>query len=624
MRSRIFLLSASVIVLLIMACVVQEPAVRQPITSDLQGWADFNQDGFLDGPEIEQLVRAFSRLASEPHEVMYPPDEFFDLNGDGHVGPREVEISRHLLFGERMAALFDVDPEAAGFLDLNENRRIDEPEIGMLWDFLFLDPRLREPHRVTNPLDKRLDGNRDERVDGREIADGMIFLILAATRIPVDMGRLERELMALREELGPDRREEPREEREPGFVAPVRSFLDELADINEDGRLNREEIAQMEEGLGGPHRAETEFDRRIDVNENGKVEAFEIAKARRAAEIEEPGMREEAPREFPVRTLVDKQLDLNEDGVIAEDEIIAIVEFFLRGTHETDRFNRLDTLADDNRNGLVSEEEMLILRERYVIPHPVDPEVDSDRKLDTNKDRFVSPEEIGIVAGVTEFGDIPPVEELVEQFRLRQERELLAERPREIERADEELERPREEEREPVAEDTDTDTAQEEEAAEETVEVAAVEAETAAVSVSGFQKKLDFMQDKKVAVVSLNANTKTVDEETVDGIMVFIENAFVNIGKVKVVDRQNLENILTEYEFQQTDLTDQSTAVQVGKLSGADSIVIGSVSLVGKKYYLNIKLISVETGEIQGSSIADAASDSEFFDMCNNAVYKLF
>lgn len=64
--------------------------------------------------------------------------------------------------------------------------------------------------------------------------------------------------------------------------------------------------------------------------------------------------------------------------------------------------------------------------------------------------------------------------------------------------------------------------------------------------------------------------------------------------------------------------------MEIGKLSRADIIVIGSVSCVGKIYYLNIKLISVETAEIIGSSIADAEDTTEFFEMCNEVVLQLF
>lgn len=81
---------------------------------------------------------------------------------------------------------------------------------------------------------------------------------------------------------------------------------------------------------------------------------------------------------------------------------------------------------------------------------------------------------------------------------------------------------------------------------------------------------------------------------------------------------------MEEQKFQLSGVTDESTAVEIGKLAGADIIVIGSVSYVGNMYYLNIKMIEVETAQILGSSISQASDDTDFLDMCNNAVYKLF
>ena len=86
-----------------------------------------------------------------------------------------------------------------------------------------------------------------------------------------------------------------------------------------------------------------------------------------------------------------------------------------------------------------------------------------------------------------------------------------------------------------------------------------------------------------MAVVGLTAQTKKVDSETADGIVVFVENAFVNTGNVRVVDRRNIAKIVEEHQFQLSDIADESTAVQIGKLSGADIIAIGSISYVGAR-----------------------------------------
>jgi hypothetical protein len=64
--------------------------------------------------------------------------------------------------------------------------------------------------------------------------------------------------------------------------------------------------------------------------------------------------------------------------------------------------------------------------------------------------------------------------------------------------------------------------------------------------------------------------------------------------------------------------------VKVGRLSGADIIVTGTISQVGKKYYLNLRLISIETADILGSSIASADSPDGFLEMCQQAAAKIF
>ncbi len=216
----------------------------------------------------------------------------------------------------------------------------------------------------------------------------------------------------------------------------------------------------------------------------------------------------------------------------------------------------------------------------YLLPRPVNPREPFDSQQDRNRDGFVDPVEIGIAAGVSGLGDIPAFPERLERMELE------------------------------IARESET-TVEEQQEGRETYE-------------SEFSIKLGRIQDQKLAVVGITSRTRTIEEETAAGVMVFIENAFVNVGKVRVVDRENIAKIVKEYEFQGSDLTDESTAVEIGKLSGADIIVIGSISYVGEIYYLNIKLISVETAEIIGSSIADAVSAKEFYEMCNDAVFKLF
>lgn len=47
----------------------------------------------------------------------------------------------------------------------------------------------------------------------------------------------------------------------------------------------------------------------------------------------------------------------------------------------------------------------------------------------------------------------------------------------------------------------------------------------------------------------------------------------------------------------------------MGQLLGVDQIVVGSVGKVGSVYSLNVRLVSVQTGEILQTQVADVQGD---------------
>lgn len=132
------------------------------------------------------------------------------------------------------------------------------------------------------------------------------------------------------------------------------------------------------------------------------------------------------------------------------------------------------------------------------------------------------------------------------------------------------------------------------------------------------------LDGKRLAVVGIDTVTDSISEETVRGLVLFVENGFVNTGRVKVVDRKNIEGIIEEYNFQRGGLTDEDTAVEIGKLAGAEIIVTGTVSSVGSNYYLQLRLIDVATAEVVASSLGEAKIENEFLPMSTMAVERLF
>lgn len=70
------------------------------------------------------------------------------------------------------------------------------------------------------------------------------------------------------------------------------------------------------------------------------------------------------------------------------------------------------------------------------------------------------------------------------------------------------------------------------------------------------------------------------------------------VGTFRVVERKQLSTILDELEFSLSDLAEQDSIVQIGNMSGANLLVLGSVFEVGNDVQINVKLVETENAEI--------------------------
>jgi hypothetical protein len=78
-----------------------------------------------------------------------------------------------------------------------------------------------------------------------------------------------------------------------------------------------------------------------------------------------------------------------------------------------------------------------------------------------------------------------------------------------------------------------------------------------------------------------------------------VRREIVLSGKYKVIDRGNMEKILGEQKLQMSGCVTGECIVEAGQLLGVGKLISGTVSMVGKTYYLTLSLISVKTGEIE-------------------------
>jgi TolB-like protein len=88
-----------------------------------------------------------------------------------------------------------------------------------------------------------------------------------------------------------------------------------------------------------------------------------------------------------------------------------------------------------------------------------------------------------------------------------------------------------------------------------------------------------------------------------------LTTSFVKSEAFKIIEREQLHKVLKEIELTQSGIIDTSNAKQIGKMVGANAIVIGSVTKVGNDMRLDVRIIDVETGIILTAEKTEGKSD---------------
>jgi len=108
----------------------------------------------------------------------------------------------------------------------------------------------------------------------------------------------------------------------------------------------------------------------------------------------------------------------------------------------------------------------------------------------------------------------------------------------------------------------------------------------------------------KIVILNVQSGAAELSDYIIDGL---IANA-VNDGFFTVVDRQQIDAIQTEQQFQMSGAVDDKDALDIGKFFGAQTIVSGAVRSIGKGYSLSIRALDIQTAQVQAQFNKDIAS----------------
>jgi len=77
-----------------------------------------------------------------------------------------------------------------------------------------------------------------------------------------------------------------------------------------------------------------------------------------------------------------------------------------------------------------------------------------------------------------------------------------------------------------------------------------------------------------------------------------LRGVLVKSGDFNVLDRQNMDKILTEHAVQRTGCKNEECAVRLGRLFNVQRIIVGSFGKLLNSYVVSIEMVDVETGKV--------------------------
>ncbi|MDR1250314.1 MAG: CsgG/HfaB family protein [Treponema sp.] len=102
-------------------------------------------------------------------------------------------------------------------------------------------------------------------------------------------------------------------------------------------------------------------------------------------------------------------------------------------------------------------------------------------------------------------------------------------------------------------------------------------------------------QDSTVAAINFQSQSTRLADYAIDE----LNNAMVNIGALKPVERRRLDAIRNELDFSMSGEISDESVQSIGRMLGARSIITGSIEIIGAQYKIRFQAIATETAAIQ-------------------------
>ena len=125
----------------------------------------------------------------------------------------------------------------------------------------------------------------------------------------------------------------------------------------------------------------------------------------------------------------------------------------------------------------------------------------------------------------------------------------------------------------------------------------------------------------RVAVFDPTISGTMFDAATGAIVRELVSTALVNTGKYLIIERSLIDKILKEQKFSNSGAVDESQASELGKLAGANKVILSVLSSYGDRGMLSLKMIDVESASIE-SQKSKIVSANDILDIITTLTYE--
>ena len=129
-------------------------------------------------------------------------------------------------------------------------------------------------------------------------------------------------------------------------------------------------------------------------------------------------------------------------------------------------------------------------------------------------------------------------------------------------------------------------------------------------------------QDKKKRIAVLDLQGEGITDAEAKTLTGRLRSKLVNTNAFYVLEREQMDQILSEQGFQQSGCVSDECLVEIGQMIGVEEMIGGSIGKIGSTYTLDLRIINVTTGRIVRTVSDDYQGDADgLLGVLENAAY---